>query len=162
MSVLDSTLPPSWLRCHTHVSKLVMCAGLAVMLGPPSVGGACYLVYLKGRARVLAQQGLEEVKSTLAASSMAIASLVATYSVQRRLLAPHFDEGGALSLSWKKGTESLGEPLKIQTWRQFYRAAGPPVFARLGFLLSAFYVAGGVQAWIAARNESPPKAVHKK
>ena len=40
------------------------------------------------------------------------------------------------------GTDSLGEPLKIQTWRQFYRAAGPPVFARVAALCASFYIAG--------------------
>ena len=62
------------------------------------------------------------------------------------------NEGGALSLDWKKGTESLGEPLKIQTWRQFYRAAGPPVFARTAALIASFYVAGVAHAMVTARS----------
>ena len=139
-----------------------MCAGLAVMLGPPTIGYSCYLVYIKGKARVLARKGLEEVTSGFAASSMSLAALVGTYMVQRRALAPLFDEGGALSLNWKAGTDSLGEPLKITTWRHFYRAAGPPVFARTAFLFASFYVAGGVHAWVASRDVEPPKAPPKQ
>ena len=44
-----------------------------------------------------------------------------------------------------------GEPLKIKTWTQFYRAAGPPVFARTGALLASFYCAGYASAWAASR-----------
>jgi hypothetical protein len=41
------------------------------------------------------------------------------------------------------------EPLKIKTWTQFYRAAGPPVFARTAALVVAFYVSGCAHAWAA-------------
>ena len=77
---------------------------------------------------------------------------------------PLFDEGGMLALDWKKGTESLGEPLKIKTWGQFYRAAGPPVFARTAALIMAFYVSGSVHALVAAKLDPPkvPKQQEKK
>ena len=61
-----------------------------------------------------------------------------------------------MSLDWKKGTESLGEPLKIKTWGQFYRAAGPPVFARTAALVAAFYISGCVHSWVAYRLNPPP------
>ena len=84
-------------------------------------------------------------------------SVFGTYVLQRNVLvAPLFDEGGAFAMDWKKGTESLGEPLKIKTWGQFYRAAGPPVFARTGAIIFAFYVSGCVHAWSAYRLNPPP------
>jgi hypothetical protein len=108
-----------------------------------------------------------------------LAALAAAYKAQSAVLVRHFDEGGALSLDWKKGvqtsdacastphcvpvlsalcqsrcvacpgTDSLGEPLKINTWRQFYRACGPPVIARTGALLVSVYIAGGASAFVA-------------
>ena len=78
------------------------------------------------------------------------------YFLQRGIIVrPLFDEGGMLALDWKKGTESLGEPLKIKTWGQFYRAAGPPVFARTAALIMAFYVSGSVHALVAAKLDPP-------
>jgi len=58
------------------------------------------------------------------------------------VVAKRFDEGGAWALDWKKGTESLGEPLKIKTWGQFYKAAGPPAFARTAALIGSCFIAG--------------------
>ena len=83
-----------------------MCAGLAVMCGPPTVGGACYLTWLKGKAAVLAKKGLGDVESSFQANAASLASVAVTYELQRRVVVSHFDEGGALSLNWKKGTES--------------------------------------------------------
>ena len=87
------------------------------------------------------------------AATASLGSLVGAYYLQRMVLVRHFDEGGVLSLDWKKGTESLGEPLKITTWRHFYRAAGPPVFARVGALIVSFYIAGVAHGWVASRSE---------
>ena len=44
----------SWrMQFHTHHRTLqTMCAGLAVMLGPPTVGGSCYLIFARGKSRV--------------------------------------------------------------------------------------------------------------
>jgi len=135
-----------------------MCAGVAVMCGPPTVGGACYLTWLKGKAAVLAKKGLGDVESSFQANAASLASVAVTYEVQRRVVVSHFDEGGALSLNWKKGTESLGEPLKIQTWTQFYRAMGPPVFARTAAFVASFYVAGYVHGWVCARRHASEAA----
>ena len=106
---------------------------MAVLLGPPTVGGSCYLVWLSGSARTWRRMAHEGPPSTgsFSATVSSFVALIGAYLAQRQLLVRHFDEGGALSLDWKKGTESLGEPLKIQTWRQFYRAAGPPVSAAI-------------------------------
>lgn len=135
-----------------------MCAGMAVLLGPPSVGGSCYLVWLSGNARHWRSLGREPAQSTFTANFASFSSIFGAYFAQRHLLVRHFDEGGALSLDWKKGTDSLGEPLKIRTWSQFYKAAGPPVFARVGALIAAFYVAGHAHAWVTARQHpAPPK-----
>ena len=58
---------------------------------------------------------------------------------------PHSVEQVAFYTSqvdWKKGVETLGEPLKIKTWAQFYRACGPPVLVRVAALSAAFYLGG--------------------
>ncbi|KAL1512206.1 hypothetical protein AB1Y20_005470 [Prymnesium parvum] len=126
-----------------------MCAGLAVMFAPPSVGLCCWGLWLAGQdvaLRVLGARGAERPPHSAFSAGITIATVVATYQVQQKLLVSQFDEGGRFSLDWKRGTESLGEPLKIQTWRQFYRAAGPPVFARTAALAGSFFVAGGAVA----------------
>ena len=133
-----------------------MCAGMAVLLGPPTVGGSCYWVWLSGNARTWRKYGREPQSGSASATFASMGSCVGAYMMQRVVLVRHFDEGGALSLDWKKGTESLGEPLKIQTWSQFYRASGPPVFARVAALIAAFYVAGHAHAWVTARQHPPP------
>ena len=104
--------------------------------------------------------------TSITANVVSAVSVVGAYMLQRNVLVrPLFDEGGALALDWKKGTESLGEPLKIKTWTQFYRAAGPPVFARTAAIIAAFYAAGGVHAWAAAKINPPgppPNSVKAK
>ena len=86
-----------------------MCAGMAVLLGPPSVGGACYMVWSKGKERMLRRLKLTTPPPTsFAANASAFLVLVGSYVGQRAFVIRHFDEGGALSLNWKKGTESLG------------------------------------------------------
>jgi hypothetical protein len=140
-----------------------MCAGMAVMFGPPSVGGACYYVWTWGKARLW--RGLKREAPTTGSISATLASVTtlgAAYLAQLKVVVTHFDQGGALSLNWKKGTESLGQPLKIQTWGHFYRAAGPPVFARVGALITSFYVAGYAHGWVVARSLPQPKPQPKK
>ena len=115
-----------------------------LMFGPPTVGGACYCVWYSGRDRMLRsfRCAAESVESSATAGFASLTALIASYGVQARLVMPAFDEGGALSLDWKKGTESLGQPLKISTWGHFWRASGPPVFARVAALVFSCYVAG--------------------
>ena len=71
------------------------------------------------------------------------------------LVFPHFDRLGTDSL--KKTVEALGEPLKVSTWSQFYKLAGPPVFARCTGAALSFYLAGCAQG-ILARRWSPAAA----
>ena len=137
-----------------------MCAGLATMLGPPTVGGLCYYTWRSGRDSMARSVG--SASAGIGAHSATAFSVVGAYQLQRHLLVrPLFDEGGSLSLDWKQGAETLGEPLKIKTWTQFYRAAGPPVFARTVALVMAFYVSGHVHAWVAHKLAPPPPAPKK-
>jgi hypothetical protein len=131
------------------------CAGMAVMFGPPTIGAMCYIVWGRGSARTW-RSLQQEPSSSGTATFCSVMSVPSAYYLQRLILIRHFDEGGALSLDWKKGTESLGEPLKINTWNQFYRAAGPPVFARTAALIASFYIAGCVHAYVAAKPAEPP------
>ena len=63
--------------------------------------------------------------------------------------APDCSPGGAACA----GTQSLGEPLKIQTWGQFYRATGPPVIARTcAFVVACFAAGAGQTAFAHAVN----------
>ena len=127
------------------------CAGIATLLGPPTVGAGCYVVWSSGFAAYARHLKQELPRLSFSNHLTGMVSGIAAYNVQLQLLVRHFDEGGVLSLDWKRGTESLGEPLKIKTWTQFYRAAGPPVFARTGALLASFYCAGRASAWAASR-----------
>ena len=138
-----------------------MCAGIMTMLGPPTVGGLCYYVWQRGRDSMAKSVG--RASAGFGANCASFFSVIGAYMLQRNVLVrPLFDEGGALALDWKKGTESLGEPLKIKTWTQFYRAAGPPVFARTAALVIAFYCSGCVHAWTAAKLDPPPPPPPKK
>ena len=78
-----------------------------------------------------------------------LTTLVGAYRAQSVLVFPHFDRLGTSSL--KKTVEVLGEPLKISTWSQFYKLAGPPVFARFTGAVLSFYLAGCAQGYFAAR-----------
>ena len=131
-----------------------MCAGLAVMTGPPTVAGCCWYVWQSGKERMLRAAAAAQTDSFKPAAASA-ATLVGSFAVQLKLLMPAFDEGGSLSLNWKKGVESLGQPLKIETWGQFYRAAGPPIFARTAALIVSFYIAGNAYGWAAAGPALP-------
>ena len=78
-----------------------------------------------------------------------LTTLVGAYRAQSVLVFPHFDRLGTSSL--KQTVEVLGEPLKISTWSQFYKLAGPPVFARFTGAVLSFYLAGCAQGYFAAR-----------
>jgi len=134
-----------------------MCAGLATLFGPPTLGGACYMLWCAGGdAAHRSMKSRSRPPSSFMSIGSGLAALAAAYKAQSAVLVRHFDEGGALSLDWKKGTDSLGEPLKINTWRQFYRACGPPVIARTGALLVSVYIAGGASAFVARRLYPEP------
>ena len=138
-----------------------MCAGLATLLGPPTVGGMCYWTWQRGRDAMARSVG--NASAGFGANAASALSVIGAYQFQRHVLVrPLFDEGGALALDWKKGTESLGEPLKIKTWNQFYKAAGPPVFARVAAIVVAFYVSGSVHAWVACKLNPPSPPPKKK
>ena len=124
-----------------------MCVGMAVMFGPPTLGAGCWYMWHVGRDRMLRMKRISKEAAAAATSGVA---------AQLRFVVSHFDEGGALSLNWKKTTDSLGEPLKIKTWTQFYRAAGPPVFARTAAIVASCYAAGAMHAWVVARSLPPP------
>ena len=67
-----------------------MCAGMAVLLGPPSVGGGCYLVWLRGKARVWSRLKLEPPETAPFGAGIASAgSLVGAYLAQRAVLLHH-------------------------------------------------------------------------
>ena len=136
------------------------CAGVMVLCGPPTVGGACYYVWISGRDRMLRslRSASEGVSSSASANFASFTAAVAAYGAQALVIMPAFDQGGALSLDWKKGTESLGQPLKIATWSHFWRATGPPVFARVGALIFSFYVAGNVHGWASASTTAAASA----
>jgi len=130
-----------------------MCAGLATLLGPPSLVGACYGTWLAGQLAALKTLDLSSpAKSPFAAYAAGAGGLAASWKAQSKMVFPMFDEGGTMSL--ERASQKLGEPLKINTWGQFYRAAGPPVFARVGGVITSFFVAGASQALVASYLES--------
>lgn len=138
-----------------------MCVGMAVMFGPPTLGAGCWYMWHVGRDRMLRMKRISKeaaaaATSGVAAGSASLLTIPLAYAAQLRFVVTHFDEGGALSLNWKKTTDSLGEPLKIKTWTQFYRAAGPPVFARTAAIVASCYAAGAMHAWVVARSLPPP------
>jgi len=135
-----------------------MCVGVTIIFGTPAVGACFYYVWNMGRDSVMSWARISTVPQATALSAGAGATAVlGSYQMQRRILLPLFDEGGALSMNWKQGAESLGEPLQLKTWGQFYRALGPPVFARLGAMTVAFYVGGAAHTFVAHRRSDPAK-----
>ena len=123
-----------------------MCAGAAALFGPPSVVAAGCATWWAGHAAAVARiepRGRPPPFSGLAFAG-GVGSGCAIYSLQRRTWVSLFDEGGALSLA--KVSSTMGEPLKITSWREFYRSAGPPAAARLGAAVLAFFVGGAVSA----------------
>ena len=126
-----------------------MCAGIATLFGPPTLAGLCYLVWERGRAAV----STTLAKQTASTYATGIAALVGAYKAQSVLIFRHFDALG--TASWRQTADVLGEPLKVQTWRQFYKLAGPPVLARTAGVVVSFYCAGLAQGY-AAHRWNPP------
>uniref|UniRef100_A0A061RAQ9 Uncharacterized protein n=1 Tax=Tetraselmis sp. GSL018 TaxID=582737 RepID=A0A061RAQ9_9CHLO len=123
-----------------------MCVGLAVLLGPPTVGGICYCTWSGGQTLVATHLDSEKPQNTFASVGVGLFAGVGSYKFQKEFVVRHFDEGGILSYGYRKGVETLGEPLQIKTWGQFYKAAGPPVFARTAAVIASFFAAGAAQA----------------
>ena len=93
-----------------------MCVGIASILLPPTVAGGCYWLWSKGRnagLRRLALPADTPLSHSLSSTATGFGVLVGAYQAQRVLVCRHFDEHGVLSMDWKKGTESLGEPLQV-------------------------------------------------
>ncbi|KAK3249198.1 hypothetical protein CYMTET_41366 [Cymbomonas tetramitiformis] len=132
-----------------------MCVGIAVLCGPPTVAGCCYATWLAGEATVVDLKKLPSPPFSVLAGGTGLGAAIGAYKAQNAFVIRHFDEGGFLSWNFKKGAESLGEPLKIATWKDFYRASGPPVFARTAALVFSFYLAGATQAVVAYSLHQP-------
>lgn len=127
-----------------------MCAGLAALFGPPSLVGACYGTFWAGHASAMNALNATQVPgSSNAANVASIGSAYASWKMQSRLVVPLFDEGGSLSYNLETMSKKLGEPLKINSWRDFYRSAGPPVVARTGAVMVSFFVAGAINTLVA-------------
>lgn len=127
-----------------------MCAGLAALLGPPSLALASYGTWCAGSAAALHQLGTAQVpRPSYAANAAGIGAVYASWKIQSRLVVPLFDEGGSLSYNLETMAAKLGEPLKIHSWRDFYRSAGPPVLARTGAVMVSFFIAGASQTLVA-------------
>jgi len=93
-----------------------MCVGIATILLPPTVGGGCYWLWSKGVSAEMRRLALPidtPLSHSLASTATGLGVLVGAYQALRVLVCRHFDQHGVLSLDWKKGTESLGEPLKV-------------------------------------------------
>lgn len=117
--------------------------GMMILFGPPTVGMAGYWLALKGQCTALHRWRLSALpERTVSSNAMSVGALVGAYQLQLRAMVRHFDEGGALSMNWKQGVDSLGKPFEIKTWGQFYRACGPPVIARVGAMMVSCYLAG--------------------
>ena len=130
-----------------------MCGGLAVLLAlRRSVDAAIS----RGNEAVTRGSLALTCQRRATANIASVVAMVGAYIVQRSTVVRLFDEGGSLALDWKKGTETLGEPLKIKTWTHFYKAAGPPVFARVAALVAAFYISGCVHGYVANAADPPP------
>ena len=128
-----------------------MCAGLAVLLGPPSVALISYFTWNAGRSIASNASG-PDPPSSLAAMGGGVLAAAAMWSAQSRLAFPLVDEGGPLSLA--KVSSTLGQPLKIRTWREFYRSAGPPTAVRCGALGVAFFAGGAASGTIARSTDA--------
>eukprot|EP00240_Pyramimonas_obovata_P012241 CAMPEP_0118925080 /NCGR_PEP_ID=MMETSP1169-20130426/3004_1 /TAXON_ID=36882 /ORGANISM="Pyramimonas obovata, Strain CCMP722" /LENGTH=137 /DNA_ID=CAMNT_0006866279 /DNA_START=137 /DNA_END=550 /DNA_ORIENTATION=- len=129
-----------------------MCAGLAALCGPPSLVLACYGTWLGGQSAAMSTLELQTpLKSSFAAYAAGAAGMAASWKCQSKIIFPLFEEGGAMSL--EQASQKLGEPLRISTWRDFYRCTGPPVFARVGGVVTSFFIAGASQALVASYLE---------
>lgn len=87
-----------------------MCAGLAVLLGPPSVVLVSYVTWNAGHSlsHVCASE------TSVLATGGGVLAAASVYAAQRIVLFPLVDQGGSLSLA--KVASTLGEPLKIRSW----------------------------------------------
>ena len=99
------------------------CAGIMTLFGPPTLLGFCYVVWERGCGRAAMMH------QSAATYASGLAALVGAYRAQSLLVFRHFDAAGAES--WRNTVDALGEPLKVQTWSQFYKLAGPPVICLL-------------------------------
>ena len=130
------------------------CAGVMTAFGPPSLLGVCYVVWDKGHSLAVRRSATSAVCQQSAATyATGLAALFGAYQTQRVLVFRHFDALG--TGSWKQTVDVLGEPLKVSTWAQFYKLAGPPVLARVSGLIVSFYVAGWVQGAVAQKWNQP-------
>ena len=96
---------------HGSVGALSnMCAGLAVLLGPPSVVLVSYVTWNAGHSlsHVCASE------TSVLATGGGVLAAASVYAAQRIVLFPLVDQGGSLSLA--KVASTLGEPLKIRSW----------------------------------------------
>lgn len=127
-----------------------MCAGLAALLGPPSLAGACYGTFWAGHASVMKAFDVAKVpSSSYTANATSLGAAYASWTIQSRFVVPLFDEGGYLSYNLETMSKKMGEPLKISSWREFYRSAGPPMAARTGAAMMSFFVAGAAHTLVA-------------
>ena len=126
---------------------------LCSLFGPPSLAGLCYLVWDKGYRRTASVAAAQSAATYLTG----LATLFGSYRVQSLVVFPHFDALG--TTSWKTSVNAMGEPLKIQTWAQFYKLAGPPVVSRAVGVILSFYAAGVAQGYFAQRWSGPAAAV---
>ena len=82
---------------------------------PADVGRGCWYMWHVGRDRMLRMKRISKeaaaaATSGVAAGSASLLTVPVAHAAQLRFVVTHFDEGGALSLNWKKTTDSLGEP----------------------------------------------------
>jgi len=81
-----------------------MCAGLAALVGPPSLAGVCYGTWWSGRTTTAKSLHITPPAwwNPLSAGAGA-GALVGSYKIQNWLVIRHFDQGGRLSLNFEKG-----------------------------------------------------------
>ena len=110
-------------------------------------------------SRMEMETGMETPRSSTVATVAGLGAGWCAWKVQRAALVPLFDEGGAMSYNLAHLSDKMGQPLKIASWKDFYRSAGPPVMARTGAAMASFFVAGAAQALVSARylTEAEPK-----
>ena len=129
------------------------CAGVFTAFGPPSMLGACYLVWDRGHSLAVRRSARTVCQQSASTYATGIAALFGAYQTQRVLVFRYFDAMG--TGSWKQTVDVLGEPLKVSTWTQFYKLAGPPVLARAAGLIVSFYIAGVAQGAVAQKWNPP-------
>ena len=88
-------------------------------------------------------------RSSYVANVASLGAAYVSWKVQSRVVVPLFDEGGSFSWNLESMSKKMGEPLKINTWRDFYRSAGPPMAARTVAVMMSFFVAGAANTLVA-------------